>query len=75
MGKLKIENLPVQNFGSSEKSPQSFLPSQYLSNGKQIVPPLHGNSDILHDFTTSIAFKFNSTTTPTTSILHLIICK
>lgn len=38
---------PVQNFGSSLKFPQSSIPSQNLSKGRQIAFPLHWNSEIL----------------------------
>lgn len=54
------QHSPVQNLGSSEKSPQSFFPSQYLSRGRHKAPPLHGNSDILHDSTNKITLKFNN---------------
>lgn len=47
--KDNVIHIPVQNFGSSLKSPQSSLPSQYLSNGKQSAPPRHWNSDILQE--------------------------
>lgn len=69
-----IQNSPVQNFGSSDMSPQSSLPLQYLSNGKQIwLLPLHGNSDILHDLIVTMALI--KTMPHTISCWTFIICK
>lgn len=50
---------PVQNLGSSLKSPQWSMPSQYLSNGRQRPLPLHANSDTRHDH--AKAMRFNRT--------------
>lgn len=63
---------PVQNFGSSLKSPQWSMPSQYLSRGRQRPVALHGNSDILHDQTNAI--KFNNKT-PQALVSHRMIWK
>jgi hypothetical protein len=68
-----VENLyclPVQNFGSSLKSPQWSMPSQYLSSGKQRLFPLQGNSDILHVRTS--AMKFNNKM-PQATVSHRMI--
>lgn len=64
--------LPVQNLGSSLKSPQWSIPSQYLSSGKHTPLPLHGNSDILHVRTS--AMKFNNKT-PQATVSHRMIWK
>lgn len=50
-----IENLPVQDFGSSLPSPQSSFPSQYLSIGKHFVGTRHANSDTLQHCTSIVA--------------------
>lgn len=65
-----VKNLPVQNFGSSLKSPQWSKPSQYLSRGRHRLDDLHGNSDILHDRTS--AMKFNNKTLQAT-VSHRMI--
>lgn len=49
--------LPVQNFGSSLKSPQWSKPSQYLSNGRHRPEPLHENSDTLHGCASTMRFN------------------
>lgn len=64
-------NLPVQNFGSSLKSPQWSNPSQYLSSGKHTPVLLHGNSDIWHD--SIITIKFNNNIPHTINLPHEII--
>lgn len=50
-----VVNLPVHDFGSSLASPQSSLPSQYLSNGRHFVGTRHANSDTLQHCTIVIA--------------------
>lgn len=64
------ENLPVQNFGSSLKSPQWSMPSQYLSRGRHSPDDLQENSDILHDRASAI--KFNNKT-PQATVSHRMI--
>lgn len=54
---LKVNGIysPVQNFGSSLPSPQSSLPSQYLSSGRHNpLGPRHANSDTLQPCPTCI---------------------
>lgn len=69
---LELIYLPVQNFGSSLRSPQWSIPSQYLSSGRQRLLPLQGNSDILHERISTT--KFNNKT-PQASVSHRMIWK
>lgn len=72
---------PVQNLGSSLKSPHWSMPSQYLSSGRHNPLPLHANSDILHDRTRMMRFNKIMPQAPTLSrrmmiwkIAKLLLC-
>jgi len=73
--------LPVQNFGSSLKSPQWSMPSQYLSNGRHDPLPLHANSSCVEKERRKKRTRFNllaacergneRTTTAARILMHL----
>lgn len=68
----QVVYLPVQNFGSSLKSPQWSMPSQYLSSGRQRPVALHGNSDIWQERISTM--RFNNKT-PQATVSHRMIWK
>jgi hypothetical protein len=61
---------PVQNLGSSLKSPQWSMPSQYLSNGRQMPLPLHANSDTRHDHAKTMRFNRTRPRAAAASVSH-----
>lgn len=73
ISKVNNHNSPEQNFGSSLRSPQWSMPSQYLSSGTHNPLPLHGNSEILHDRIKIT--KFNNRMPQAVSVSRRMICK
>lgn len=69
---MAFSHSPVQNLGSSLKSPQWSKPSQYLSNGRHNPLPLHANSEILHDRTRMMRFNKIMPQAPTLSYRMMI---